>query len=162
MVETLSAIWNVVNTNLLTYGTWQYIYYSDLQTQYHKDKLRVPITGNCTWKCVIWPVDLWALIITHLVWVCKSCVLTNDPPLILCSTSSCSSESDTDDASSSTSTSSDQNTNGRNKKKKCADVKTSFLKVTGLANRPGTCSRYMTLYICTWCSHGILACMCSV
>ena len=59
---------------------------------------------------------------------------------ILCSSSSSSSESDTDDASSSSSTSSDQNTNGKMQEKRCSDVNGLFLKVTGLANRPGICT----------------------
>ena len=69
----------------------------------------------------------------HVYDSCACCFYS----LSMYSSSSSSSESDTDDASSSSSTSSDQNTNCKAQEKRFSDMNTVFLKVTGLANRPG-------------------------
>lgn len=65
------------------------------------------------------------------------CVCYWDNFLLLYSSSS-SSESDTDDASSSSNTSSDQCIEDKKLKERC-DINTLFLKITGLASRPGIC-----------------------
>lgn len=68
----------------------------------------------------------------------------------LYSSSSSSSESETDDSSSSSSASSDQGTNGKKltkKHEKESEISTLFLRVTGLANRPGKQLWRQTLYV---------------